>query len=440
MKKKIAGVLTTVLAASLFVSGNAPVTVQQDNMTAQSQDNEDTQSDEADAEDTQTEVEEEEAKVAADPEDQPAATETPEEEKEAEKETQKREKSEDTSGSTSSNEKALLAKAKKLAQQYDYTGAISVLKNNWKFATSDKMQKAAASYMKKRDACVEYPLEQVTHVFFHSLIVDTSLAFDGDSDEAGYNQMMTTVSEFKKMIQIMYDKGYVLVSPHDMAVVNNDGTMSRGKIMLPEGKIPFVLSEDDVSYYHYMDGDGFATKLVIDDNGDIKCEYKKADGTVVTGDYDVVPILDSFIKEHPDFSYHGRKGILAMTGYDGVLGYRTDGAYKSKKNLQDDQKAFLKANPDFDYNKEVKAAKKVAKAMKKDGWEFASHTWGHRNATSSTAAELKTDNKKWEKYVAPILGKTDMIIFAFGADIGDWEGYKTSRTKLVCIFTENAMA
>ena len=63
----------------------------------------------------------------------------------------------------------------------------------------------------------------------------------------------------------------------------------------------------------------------------LNVNIKKADGTVVTGDYDVVPILDSFIKEHPDFSYHGRKGILAMTGYDGVLGYRTDGAYKSKK-------------------------------------------------------------------------------------------------------------
>ena len=107
----------------------------------------------------------------------------------------------DSSGDTVSGD--TLAQADLLAQQYDYTGAISVLKNNWKFATSDKMQKAAASYMKKRDACVEYPLEQVTHVFFHSLIVDTSLAFDGDSDEAGYNQMMTTVSEFKKMIQIM---------------------------------------------------------------------------------------------------------------------------------------------------------------------------------------------------------------------------------------------
>ena len=48
---------------------------------------------------------------------------------------------------------------------------------------------------------------------------------------------MTTVSEFNKIIQIMYDKGYVLVSPHDMATVNKDGTMSRGKIMVPEGKI-----------------------------------------------------------------------------------------------------------------------------------------------------------------------------------------------------------
>ena len=435
MKKKMAGVLTTVLAASLLAGGNIPVTVQKDNMIAEAQDEGNTQSEDAEAqdgEDTQSEEaaeSEEEAKVAADPEDQPAATETPKEEKAAEKETQEREAAEDTSSDTASDEKALLKKAKKQEQQYDYTVAISTLKNNWKFATSDKMREAAAAYMKKRDACVEYPLEEITHIFFHSLIVDTSRAFDGDSDEAGYNQMMTTVSEFKKIIQIMYDNGYVLVSPHDMAVVNDDGTMSKGKIMLPEGKKAFVLSEDDVSYYHYMDDDGFASKLVIDDNGDIKCEYKKADGTVVTGDYDVVPILDSFIKEHPDFSYHGRKGILAMTGYNGVLGYRTDGAYKSKKNLQDDQKAFLKANPDFDYDKEVKAAKKVVKAMKEDGWEFASHTWGHRNATTCTAAELKTDNKKWEKYVAPILGKTDMIIFAFGADIGDWEGYTSDNAK-----------
>ena len=123
--------------------------------------------------------------------------------------------------------------------------------------------------------------------------------------------------------------------------------------MVPEGKIPFVLSQDDVSYYHYMDGDGCASKLVLDENGEVKNEYVDADGNVLVGDYDLVPLLDSFIKEHPDFSYHGRKGILAMTGYNGVLGYRTDSAYKTGENLQNDQKKFLEDHPDFDYDQDV---------------------------------------------------------------------------------------
>ena len=276
---------------------------------------------------------------------------------------------------------------------------------------------------------MEYPLDQITHIFFHTLIKDTSKAFDGDSDSGGYNQVMTTIDEFNRIIESMHEKGYVMVSPHDMATVNEDGTMSKGKIMLPAGKIPFVLSQDDVSYYHYMDGDGFADRLVLDENGDVKAEYVEDDGSVSWGDYDLVPIIDSFVKEHPDFSYHGRKGILAMTGYNGVLGYRTDIAYKTQENLQDDQKRFLENHPDFDYEKEVENATKVAEAMKAEGWEFASHTWGHKNASESSLKELKADNKKWEKYVAPILGKTDMIFFAFGADIGNWEGYTSDNKK-----------
>ena len=198
---------------------------------------------------------------------------------------------------------------------------------------------------------------------------------------------------------------------------------------LPPGKIPFVLSQDDVSYYHYMDGDGFASKLVVDSNGEVKNEYIEDDGSVSTGDYDMVPLIDTFVKEHPDFSYHGRKGILAMTGYDGVLGYRTDIAYKTGKKLQDDQKKFLEDHPDFNYKQEVKNAKKVAKAMKAEGWEFASHTWGHKDVAATSLDDLKRDDKKWKKYVAPILGETDMIIFAFGADIGSWEGYSADNEK-----------
>lgn len=353
------------------------------------------------------------------------ATPTPEPSKAPEKKTEKEKESEnlDEEG------KKILARADKMAAQYNYDKAIKYLKEQPEYENTKAFQKAVTEYENTKATCVEYPLEEVTHVFFHTLIVDTSKAFDGDSDEAGYNQMMTTVSEFNKIMQSMYDKGYVLVSPHDMAKVNEDGTMSRGKIMLPPGKKAFVLSQDDVSYYHYMDGDGFASRMVLDKNGNVKCEYKEDDGSVSVGDYDMVPLLDSFVKKHPDFSYRGRKGILAMTGYNGVFGYRTDSAYKTGKNLQDNQKEFLENNPDFNFDEEVKDAKKIAEALKKSGWEFASHTWGHKNATESSAEELQTDNEKWEKNVAPILGKTDMIIFAFGADIGNWENYSMDNPK-----------
>ena len=405
MKKKTVCVLTVILCASLGLSGCSLFPFEQDLPFHKS-------------ETENTDVE--------------SAGNTPletEEEQNAETDEDGNDIQEITDGQSEEEADSPLEQASLMAAQYDYDKAIELLKSQPDYDSNTDMQNAVSEYENTKAACTEYPLEQITHVFFHTLIKDTSKAFDGDSDSDGYNQYMTTIDEFNKIIQSMYDKGYVMVSPHDMATVNEDGTMSRGSIMLPPGKIPFVLSQDDVSYYHYMDGDGFASKLVIDENGDVKNEYIEDDGSVSTGDYDMVPLIDTFVKEHPDFSYHGRKGILAMTGYDGVLGYRMDIAYKTGKNLQDDQKKFLRDHPDFDYKQEVKNAKKVAAAMKAEGWEFASHTWGHKNVASTSLKDLKRDTKKWKKYVAPVLGKTDMIIFAFGADIGSWEGYSPDNAK-----------
>ena len=95
-------------------------------------------------------------------------------------------------------------------------------------------------------------------------------------------------------------------------------------------KIPFVLSQDDVCYYHYMDGDGFASKLVVDDEGKVRNEYVEDDGSISIGDYDMVPLIDRFVEKHPDFSYRGAKGIVALTGYNGILGYRTDSSYETR--------------------------------------------------------------------------------------------------------------
>ena len=187
-------------------------------------------------------------------------------------------------GTDSEDADDVLAQAQTMYAQYDYDNAIILLKGQKDFDSNQDYMDLAAKCQVARSALVEYPLEQITHVFFHTLIWDTSKAFDGDAKSGNYNQVMTTVEEFNKIIQILYDKGYVLVSPHDMATVNEDGTMSRGKIMVPKGKIPFVLSQDDVSYYHYMDGDGCASRLVLDENGQVKNEYIEDDGSVSVGD------------------------------------------------------------------------------------------------------------------------------------------------------------
>ena len=49
------------------------------------------------------------------------------------------------------------------------------------------------------------------------------------------------------------------------------------------GEKAFVLSQDDVNYYEYMDGDGFASRIVIDEDGKPTCEMILDDGSVVQG-------------------------------------------------------------------------------------------------------------------------------------------------------------
>ena len=329
--------------------------------------------------------------------------------------------------------KGIMEEANLLAAGYDYDGAVSLLKKAPGYAESKEMQEAAAKYLARKEDCRPADVEKIPHIFYHSLIADTSRAFDGDSREGAYNQVMTTVSEFTKIMEQMYERGYVLVRLKDLAEEKTDGNgrtyMAVEEILLPEGKKPSVLSVDDLSYYHYMDGDGFASKIVLDGDGRPKCQYTAADGTVTVGDYDVVPLLDSFLREHPDGAYKGARGTIALTGYNGVLGYRTDTAYETGENLDEDQKKFLEANPDFNYENEVQNARAVAEGLKKDGWEFASHTWGHLRAYSCSYQQMVEDTRKWKTRVAPIVGDTDVIIFAFGEDIGDWHPYTQENEK-----------
>ena len=305
----------------------------------------------------------------------------------------------------------LLHQAYLLAAGYDYDAAIALLKDSTEFAQDPEVISAIADYESTKATLVRTPISKITHVFFHTLIVDPAKAFDGETDQDGYNQVMTTVDEFKKILETMYNEGYVLVKLHDMAYETTDENgntiMKAGDIMLPPDKIPFVMSQDDLCYYPYMDGDGFANRIVIGEDGKPTCEMQMDDGSVSTGDYDLVPILENFCEHHPDFSYKGARAVLAFTGYEGILGYRTSSSYADSETYEQDRQA----------------AAEVAQCLRDHGWELASHSWGHLDLGTVEWDRFQTDTDKWESEVESLIGPTDIILFPFGADVGDWHPY-----------------
>ena len=317
-----------------------------------------------------------------------------------------------------------------MAQMYDYDKAIETVKAVEGYESVERLSAAIASYEEQKTKLVKWPDNtQISHLFVHSLIVDTSLAFGkGSSQPLGYNRYMTTVDEFNKMIEQMYERGYVIVSVHDMAerVIGEDGQekLVMKDIWLPEGKIPFVLSQDDVNYYVYMQKNGFAERLVVGEDGLPTCEYIDKDGNALYGEYDMVPIIDRFVREHPDFSYRGRKGILGITGFEGALGYDTGLSMKIYDGMSEaDKMAKIEAQRE--------EAIKVAEALKADGWEFASHSYTHSNMTDISVSKLEYDCQRWHDEVEIILGETDIYIYPYGADICNWRGYSGEKYELM---------
>ena len=330
-----------------------------------------------------------------------------------------------------------------VAAGYDYQKAIRMLRDFEYYDSLPDMAEAVVEYEALDLQLVPYEnMYEITHIFFHALVVDSARAFDGDYTNAGYNQYMTTIPEFEAMLEEMYNRGYVLVSPYDVAYEVTDATgthFAYGEIRLPEGKKPFIMSQDDVNYYGYMigsvegvneipafpdtTGDGFAHKIVIGADGYPTCEYMDENGNITTGDYDLVPVLEKFIQEHPDFSYHGARAVLGMTGYEGVFGYRTKPSYEAALGSEA-------------YQKEIEDAKKVAQCLRDHGWILASHSYGHPAYGQITAEKVRIDSDKWEDTVQPVIGDCDIILYPNGSDIAGVEKYSFDNEKFAALYED----
>jgi hypothetical protein len=249
----------------------------------------------------------------------------------------------------------------------------------------------------------------VEHLFFHPLVTYPELAFDGDNKAKGIDEYMVTVSEYDKILQSLYEKDYILINMNDVwsEYTDENGVqkMKKNTLMLPEGKKPLILSYDDVNYYNYMIANGFTYKLVIGEDGELwSFGLDPAGKPVYSQDLDAITILNKFVEKHPDFSFNGTMGCLNLTGYEGILGYRT---MTDIKNQTPEAEAWRQC--------EITAVKPIIKKLKEDGWYFASHTWGHISLTNATLESATLDMERWLTEVGSLVGPTKLMIYPFGA-------------------------
>ena len=257
----------------------------------------------------------------------------------------------------------------------------------------------------------------VEHLFFHPVVAYPELAFDGDNQANGIDDYMVTADEYKKILQSVYDKGYILVDINSVwsEVTGEDGQahMVKNTLYLPEGKKPLVLSFDDTNYYEYMLSNGFTWKLILGDDGKIASWGKDPQGNeVVSRDLDAIPILDKFVEEHPDFSPFGTKGCLSLTGYEGILGYRTQTDTENWTQAQEENR-----------QKEISAVKPIIAELKRTGWTFGSHTWGHIRLGSKSLETVQADTERWFDEVGSLVGPTTILFYPHGErpDGNDWQ-------------------
>lgn len=322
----------------------------------------------------------------------------------------------------------IMAEAERLAAGYDYEAAINLL-NSFSGDQSQYqgMITQKASYADLQATMQEFSdPSQIPNLSFHVLIADPARAWKDPNYGGQYNRNFVTTEEFSKILDQLYANNYVLVDYNSFITMSPDldgnNVYMKNSIYLPEGKKPVMITETMVNYFAYMidpdkdgtpdsKGGGFASKLVIDASGDIKAEMVNAEGQTVVGDYDLVPILESFIKEHPDFSYRGARATLAVTGDEGVFGYRCNTSYVQN------------FGNDF-YEQEVAGAKQIVEALRSKGYTIACYSYANRDYRADSAQIIKEDIQKWQSQTVPVVGDVDIIVFARATDIDDYSGAK----------------
>lgn len=311
--------------------------------------------------------------------------------------------------------------AEVLASMYDYQGAIAAIDAfSGNVRDYPELQNLRNQYITANDQLVTWDNpNSVLSLSFQMLIADPARAFGHDEQGESMDYHYITTTEFTRLLEQLYANNYILVSLDDFVATQSpqagQEVMSFSPLRLPAGKKPLLLTQTNVNYDLFLvDGNndmvpdaescGFASRLVLDSDGSVTCEYIDPAGQVRTGAYDLIPILDDFIEAHPDFSYRGAKAIIALSGHEGLFGYRTGTEFENYLGTAK-------------HDEEVAAAKAISTALIRSGYDLACYTYSNVGYGNMSLDQIQQDQTKWLQEITPIIGQTDILVYAKLSDI-----------------------
>lgn len=237
---------------------------------------------------------------------------------------------------------------------------------------------------------------EVQHFFTHELIYSPEKAFSTkNSLRNSFDRDHLTCTEFKNILNALYENNFVLVDLYDV-YEEKDGKLVVKEGLNFEGKKPFVLSFDDMTYD--TKNRGIVEKIVVR-NGKLY-DFASVEEEQYTQERDCLTILEDFIEKHPDFSFNNARATLCVTGYNGMFGYRVfSDTYLSGEELE----------------REEESLKNLITFLKEKGYRFASHSYGHINTLFSSYETFCKDVEKWKNEIGSYVGETEIYCYPGGA-------------------------
>ena len=290
-----------------------------------------------------------------------------------------------------------------------YDASLIIKDINIYFSDKDELTEAKKLTDKLVPTNLIYWNDPIEDISVKPIIADPDRAFDNDIFADRANEDLLTAAEFRLLLEALYENDYVLINGNE--IVNDDGSFQR--VLIPAGKKPLLLFLDDFYFSPQRVESGICSRLDLDEDSNVLGVIQNRQGVEnLTSNSTAIDVLESFLQEQPDFTFNGAKGVIVLSGVDGILGYplREEHFTRMREQAQSiGLEFYLDSVKDPQVNRDK--LKEIFACLQDKQWVFASQSYNRISVPDETLSFLSWDTERMNEELADF--STSLRIFAF---------------------------